>query len=127
MDAHKVARGTPRGAAAESGQSASGHGGEMLLMVEEPADRFRSNETVLRTIDELQPGGTVNHYIPYRCGCAYTLLQGESAKSCLCSYLLLPSMLNPSLGMFNCYDLIYSTANLNAINPEKCGPSFNNF
>ncbi len=38
MDAHKVARGALRGAAAESGQSASGRGGEMLLMVEEPED-----------------------------------------------------------------------------------------
>ncbi len=69
----------------------------MLLMVEEPAEPFSSNETVLRTIDELQPSGTVNHAIPYRRGCVYTLFQGESAKSCLCSYLLLPSMLNPFL------------------------------
>ncbi len=99
----------------------------MLLMVEEPEDLDISNETLLRTIDELQHGGTVNHAIPYRLECAYTLFQGEPAKSCLCSDLLLPSMLNPSLGVFNCYDLIYSTANLNAINPEKCGPSFNNF
>ncbi len=97
VDAHKVARGTLRGAAAESGQSASGRGGEMLLMVEEPENPFSSNETVLRNIDELQPGGTVKHSIPYRADCAYTLLQGEPAKSCLCSNLLLLSMLNPSL------------------------------
>ncbi len=97
MDAHKVAHGAVRGACAEGGPSISGRGGKVLLMVEKPEDSD-SDETVLRTIDELQPGGTVNHYIPYRWGCAYTLLQGEPAKSCLCSYLLLLSMLNPSLG-----------------------------
>ncbi len=98
MDAHKAVRGAPRGAAAESGQSTSGRGGEMLLIVEKPEDLYRSNETVLRTLDELQPGGSVKHSIPYRDDCAYTLLQGEPAKSCLCSYLLLLSMLNPFLG-----------------------------
>ncbi len=78
MDAHKAARGALSGAAAESGQSASGLGGEVLLMVEEP--RYGFNETVLRTLDEVQPGGTVNHVIPYREGCAYTLFQGERPK-----------------------------------------------
>ncbi len=77
MDIHK--------AAAESGQSASGWVREMLLMVEEPEDRDISNETLLRTIDELQHGGTVNHAIPYRLECAYTLFQGERAKSGLLS------------------------------------------
>ncbi len=81
MHAHKDARRAPRGAAAESGQSASGRGGEMLLMVEEPEDWSSSNEAVLRTLDELQPGGTVNHVIPYRNHCAYILFQGERAKS----------------------------------------------
>ncbi len=84
MDAHKAARRAPRGAAAESGQSASGRGGEMVLMVEEPEDSD-SVETVLRTIDELQPGGTVYHVIPYRAHCAYILFQGERAKSGLLS------------------------------------------
>ncbi len=96
MDAHKAARRAPRGATVESGQSASGRGGEVLLMVEKP-EGSDSDETVLRNIDELQPGGTVKHSIPYRVGCAYTLLQGERAKSCLCSNLLLLIMLNPSL------------------------------
>ncbi len=77
MDAHKAAR---RGAAAESGRSASGRGGDVLFMVEGPGDCYSSNETVLRTIDELQPGGTVNHVIPYREGCAYILFQGERPK-----------------------------------------------
>ncbi len=81
MDAHKAVRGASRGAAAESWQSASGRGGDVLCMVEVPEDPFSSNETVLRTIDELQPGGTVNHVIPYRNHCAYILFQGERAKS----------------------------------------------
>ncbi len=97
MDAHKVTRGAVRGACAEGGPSISGQGGEMLLMVEDPTDST-SSETVLRSIDELQLGGTVNHDIPYRFSCAYTLFQGEPAKSCLCSDLLLPNLLNPSLG-----------------------------
>ncbi len=97
MDAHKAACRAPRGVAVESRQSASGRGEEVLLMVEMP-QCSGSDETVLRTIDELQPGGSVKHSIPYRDDCAYTLLQGEPAKSCLCSYLLLLSMLNPSLG-----------------------------
>ncbi len=82
-----------KGACAEGGPSISGQGGEMLLMVEEPEDCGRSKETVLRTIDESQPGGTVNHNIPYREWCGYTLFQGEPAKSCLCSNLLFLSML----------------------------------
>ncbi len=98
MDAHKAARGAVRGACAEGGPSISGQGEAMLLMVEKPKDLTISKVAVLRSIKELQPGGTVNHYIPYRWGCAYTLLQGEPAKSCLCSDLPLPSMLNPSLG-----------------------------
>ncbi len=80
MDSHGAARGAPREAAAESGQSASGRGGEVLLMVEEPEHRNSSNETVLRTLDELQPGGTVNYVIPYRGHCAYILFQGERAR-----------------------------------------------
>ncbi len=93
MDAHKVAHGTVRGACAEGGPSISGQGGEMLLMVERPEDYDRSKEAVLRSINELQPGGTVNHSIPYKRWCAYTLFQGEPAKSCLCSNLLFLSML----------------------------------
>ncbi len=81
MDAHKTARGALRVAAAESGQSASGRGGEVLLMVEEPEHRNSSIETVLRTLPELQPGGTVKHVIPYREHCVYTLFQGERDKS----------------------------------------------
>ncbi len=84
MDAHKAARGALRGAAAESGQSASGRGREVLLMVEYLTVRD-SDETVLRSINEMQPGGTVNHVIPYRPECAYTLFQGERAKSGLLS------------------------------------------
>ncbi len=84
MDAHKAARGALRGAAAESGQSASGRGREVLLMVEYPKVRD-SDETVLRTLDELQPRGTVRHSSPYREDCAYVLFQGEPAKSCLLS------------------------------------------
>ncbi len=94
MDAHKAARDALRGAAAESGQSASGRGGEVLLMV----DYYSSKAAELRSNNELQPGGTLNHSIPFRPWCAYTLFQGEPAKLCLCSNLLFPSMLNPSLG-----------------------------
>ncbi len=85
MDAHKVARGAVRGACAEGGPSISGQGEAMLLMVEKPAGIFSSKTTVLRTLDELQPGGTVNHVIPYREYCAYIQFQGESAKSCVLS------------------------------------------
>ncbi len=92
MDAHKLARGAVRGACAEGGPSISGQGEAMLLMVVHPEDSD-TDETVLRTIDELQPGGTVNYSIPYRRWCAYTLFQGEPAKSCLCSILLFQSML----------------------------------
>ncbi len=88
MDAHKVAHGTVRGACAEGGSSISGQGEAMLLMVEKPTGIYRSKKTVLRSINELQPGGTVNHAIPYRRECAYTLFQGEPAKSGLCSNLL---------------------------------------
>ncbi len=98
VGAHKVAHGAVRGACAEGGPSISGQGGEMLLMVEKPKDFLGSETAVLRSINELQPSGTVNHAIPYVWGCAYTLLQGEPAKSCLCSSLLFLSMLNPSLG-----------------------------
>ncbi len=84
VDAHKVAHGAVRGAAAESGQSASDRGGEVLLMVEYP-EVCDSDETVLRTINEVQPSGTVRHSIPYREDCAYVLFQGERAKSGLLS------------------------------------------
>ncbi len=83
MDAHKVAHGALRGASAEGGPSVGGQGEAMLLMVENRF--FGGDETVLRSLDELQPGGTVNHYIPYSTGGAYTLFQGEPAKLCLCS------------------------------------------
>ncbi len=86
MDIHKAARRAPRGAAAESGQSASDRGGEVLLMVEYPEVRD-SDKTVLRTLDELQSGGTVRHVIPHRWHCAYTHFEGEPAKSCHCSNL----------------------------------------
>ncbi len=96
MNAHKAAHGAPRGACADGGPSVSGRGGKMLLMVEEA--QYGGKESLLRSLDELQPGGTARHVIPYREGCVCTLFQGEPAKSCLCSDLLLPSMLNPSLG-----------------------------
>ncbi len=92
MDAHKAARRASSGAAAESGQSASGRGEAMLLMVEDPEDRG-SEGTVLRTLDELQPGVTVNYVIPYRGHCACILFQGERAKSgILSSRLFLKKM-----------------------------------
>ncbi len=81
MDAHKVARGAVRGASAEGGPSISGQDEAMLLMVESPERFFRSKTTVLRSINEMQPSGTVNYVIPYRPECAYTLFQGERAKS----------------------------------------------
>ncbi len=87
IEAHKVARDAPRGACAEGGPSISGPFDAMLLMVEDPTYHYSSKATVLRSINELQPGGTVNHRIPYRTGCAYTLLQGEPEKSCPCSNL----------------------------------------
>ncbi len=85
MDAHKVARGAVKGACAEGGPSISGQGEAMLLIVKKPARIFSSKTAVLRSINELQPGGTVNHVIPYRLGCAYTVFQGERAKSGLLS------------------------------------------
>ncbi len=85
-EAHKVAHGASKGACAEGGQ-----GKERLLVVEDPKDRD-SSETVMRSLDELQPGGTVRHFIPHREDCAYILFQGESAKSCLFSNLLLLSI-----------------------------------
>ncbi len=78
--APNIAHGAPRGACAEGGPSVSGRGGEMLLMVEDP--KCGNAEAVLRSLDELQPGGTVSHVIPYRSYCAYTFFQGESTKSC---------------------------------------------
>ncbi len=90
MDAHTAARGAPRGACAEGGASVGGQGEAMLLMVEYQG---AGSETVLRSLDEMQPGGTVNHSIPYRLGCSCTLFQGEPAKLCLCSNPLLPSIL----------------------------------
>ncbi len=90
MDAHKVAHGAPSGACAEGGPSVGGQGEAMLLMVEY---RGAGSETVLRSLDELQPGGTVNHSIPYRYGCSFTLFQGEPANLCLCSNPLFSSIL----------------------------------
>ncbi len=98
MDAHKVARNAPRGACAEGGPSISGQGEPMLLMEEKPKDYNNSKTAVLRSINELQPGGTVNHVIPYRLGCAYTFFQGEPAKLCLCSNLLYLNII--TLGRF---------------------------
>ncbi len=80
MDAHKAARGAPREAAAESGQSASGRGGEIVLMVEEPEHRNSSNETVLRTLDELQPGGTLKYLIPNRGKFSNNIIQGYRSR-----------------------------------------------
>ncbi len=93
MDAHKVARGAVRRACAEGGPSISGQGEAMLLMVERPARIFRSKTTVLRSINEMRPGGTVNHVNPYRPECAYTLFQGERAKSGLLSSRLFQNKL----------------------------------
>ncbi len=90
MDAHKVAHGALWGACAEGGPSVSEQGDAMLLMVK---SRFiGGDETVLRSLDEMQPAGTVNHTIPYRYGCSYTLFQGEPAKSCRCSNLFFLSI-----------------------------------
>ncbi len=91
MDALTAAHGALRGACAEGGPSASRQGETTLLMVEHRGPGII--ETVLRSLDELQPGGTVNHSIPYRDSCAYTLFQGEPAKLCLCSNPLFPSIL----------------------------------
>ncbi len=91
MDAHTAARGAASGACAEGGPSVSEQGEAMLLMVE-----YRDpgiTETVLRSLDELQNGGAVNHRIPYRWGCSCTLFQGEPAKLCVCSHLLFLSIL----------------------------------
>ncbi len=85
MDAHKVARGAVKGACAEGGPSISGQGEAMLFMVERPAGIYSSKTTVLRSINEMQPSGTVNHVIPYREYCAYILFQGERANSGLLS------------------------------------------
>ncbi len=78
MDAHTAARGAPSGACAEGGPSVSRQGEAMLLMVEHRGPGI--TETVLRSLDQLQPGGTVKHNIPYRWGCSYALFQGEPAK-----------------------------------------------
>ncbi len=53
----------------------------MLLPVEDP--KYGNAETVLRSLDELQPGGTVSHVIPHRPYVAYTFFQGGSRKSCV--------------------------------------------
>ncbi len=90
LEALKGTHGAASGACAEGGPSVGGQGETILLMVE---DRDFSNETVLRSLDELQPGGTVNHSIPCRAGCAYTLFQGEPAKLCLGSNPLFLSIL----------------------------------
>ncbi len=95
MDAHKVANGAVKRACAEGGPSVSGRGEGMLFIVEDPKD-YDSSKAVLRTIDELQPGGTVKHSIPYRVGCGYTLFQGEPAILHLCSNLNIPDHFNNS-------------------------------
>ncbi len=92
MDAHKVAHGAVRGGCAEGGPSMSGQGEAILLMVERPED-LDSSESVLRSINEMKPGGTVNHVIPCRLECAYTLFQGERAKSGLLSSRLFQNKL----------------------------------
>ncbi len=91
VEAHKATHGAPSGACTEGGPSASRQGETMLLMVEHLDHGITA--TVLRSLDELQPGGTVNHSIPYREGCAYTLFQGEPANVCLCSNPFFPSIL----------------------------------
>ncbi len=75
-----IAHGVPRRACADAKWCplVSDKGAAMLLVVEYAGSG--SSDTVLRSLDELQPGGTINHVIPYRWGCAYTLFQGESAK-----------------------------------------------
>ncbi len=90
MDAHKVAHGALRGACAEGDPTVGVQAEAMLLMVE---NRYTGSETVLRSLDELQPGGTVKHNIPFRWSCVYTLFQGEPAKLCLCSNPLFPNIL----------------------------------
>ncbi len=90
LEALKCTHGAESGACDEGGPSVSEQGEAMLLMVEY---QDTGSGTVLRSLDELQPGGTVNHSIPYRVGCAYTLFQGEPAKLCLYSNPLFPSIL----------------------------------
>ncbi len=81
VDAHKAARGAVRG-----GPSISGQGEAMLLMVEKPKDFNSSNTAVLRSINELQPGGTVKLSIPHKLGCAFTPFQGESVAVQTCCF-----------------------------------------
>ncbi len=90
MEAHTVAHGAPSGVCAEGDPSVSRQGEAMLLMVEDRG--LGSNDTVLRSLDELQPGGTINRNIPYRYACSFTLFQGEPAKLYLCSNLLFLSI-----------------------------------
>ncbi len=75
MDAYRVAQGAPRGVCAEGGQSVSDQGEETLLMVEWQDPLSGCKETVLRSIDEVQPGGTFNIVIPYRENCACEVLR----------------------------------------------------
>ncbi len=89
LEARKGTHGAASGACAEGGPSVSRQDEATLLVVED----LGSDETVVRSLDELQPGGTVNHSIPYRWGCSFTLFQGEPAKLCLCSKPLFPSIL----------------------------------
>ncbi len=81
-------------------------------MVVDPRDST-SSETVLRSIDELQLGGTVYDDILYRQWCVYTLFQGEPAKSCPCSNLLFLSMLTLRSSLWG--SIVMTTA-LNALN-----------
>ncbi len=46
------------------------------------SQKYGNAETVLRSLDELQPGGTVSHVIPHRPYCAYTFFQDDSTKPC---------------------------------------------
>ncbi len=50
-----------------------------LFMVEHPDD-LRSGTSMLWSVDELQPGGTVKHTIPFRYACGITQFQGQSVK-----------------------------------------------
>ncbi len=47
---------------------------EQLLMVVQP--RVITNRTFLRTVNELRSPGEINHVIPYRRFCGFTLFKG---------------------------------------------------
>ncbi len=44
------------------------------------SDDLRSGTSVLRLVDELQPGSTVQHSISFRCACEFAQFQGQSAN-----------------------------------------------